>query len=432
VPKVVFKPKTPRKPLAYEPSWAALEELFSSPWFWRLWVIQEVAVSSSSTLIWGDGQIHWNLVGEACNWLKANYPLSRRTHIFGAYNAAYIYNLEMQARKGKLHPFLNVMVSTWLFNSTDPRDRVFALLGLQNSDSDPDDGALFLEPDYSLTTSQVYLALARRVLEGEKTLRLFGAVQHDPAKPLSTPSWVPQWLTWTMEPLVPIDYVTNQMSRPAQDSFAVLTSDPELLVIRGLKIDTVTSSTKIIPWESLASNYNHKIENCNWIGEVDKLLAVESYQLTRTRLKSLCWTLTAGRGHDVWSTRDNHWEASQALWLEAMKHSKSGHWENIGTCPTESPEEDFIHCGLHQFLGSATYGRRIFVTRNGTIGLGPASLQKGDLVAVLFGGLTPFVLRQRDDHYLLVGECYVHGQMEGEAIDEWEEGSREAENFNLR
>jgi hypothetical protein len=185
VPKAVFKPRT-RKPPVYTSSWATMEELVSSPWFWRLWIIQEVAVSPSSTLIWGDEQIQWELVGEACNWLKTNYPLSRRIHIFGAYNAAYIYNLAMQAREGKLHPFLNVMVSIWLFDSTDLRDRVFALLGLHNSDSDPDNDALLLDPDYSLSTSQVYLALARRLLEREQTLRLFGAAQHDPAKPLNT------------------------------------------------------------------------------------------------------------------------------------------------------------------------------------------------------------------------------------------------------
>lgn len=162
VPRLVYERSGVRKPLAYKPSWVVLEELFSHPWFWRLWVIQEVAVSSYSTLIWGDEQIQWDLVGEACNWLKAHYPPSRRTYIFGAYNAAYIYKMEMQAREGKLYPFLNVMVSTWLFNSTDPKDRVFALLGLQNSDSDPDCGVLFVEPDYSLSISQVYLASTLR------------------------------------------------------------------------------------------------------------------------------------------------------------------------------------------------------------------------------------------------------------------------------
>jgi hypothetical protein len=149
-------------------------------------------------------------------------------------------------------------------------------------------------------------------------------------------------------------------------------------------------------------------------------------------LRSLCWTLTVGRGHDVWSTHDNHSEKSQALWLGTSKHSKGRHWEDIGTCPAASPQKDIIQCGLHQLLGSATYGRRIFVTGNGTIGLGPASVQKGDIVVEFLGGLTPFVLRPCDNHYLLVGECYVHGQMEGEGIDEWEEGSREAEIFHLR
>lgn len=78
------------------------------------------------------------------------------------------------------------------------------------------------------------------------------------------------------------------------------------------------------------------------------------------------------------------------------------------------------------------YSRRFFVTLEGMIGLGPASLQQGDYVVILFGGLTPFVLRFHNLVYLLVGECYVNGQMDGEAIEEWQEGLREDKAFYLR
>ncbi|KAF7543398.1 hypothetical protein G7046_g10008 [Stylonectria norvegica] len=41
---------------------------------------------------------------------------------------------------------------------------------------------------------------------------------------------------------------------------------------------------------------------------------------------------------------------------------------------------------------------------------------EGDVVAVLYGGRTPFVLREVDGGWVLLGECYVHGLMEGEAL----------------
>ena len=55
-------------------------------------------------------------------------------------------------------------------------------------------------------------------------------------------------------------------------------------------------------------------------------------------------------------------------------------------------------------------------TAKGYFVLGPAVLKVGDVVCVLFGGKMPFCLRPWGRHYLLVGECYVHGLMDGEAM----------------
>jgi hypothetical protein len=52
----------------------------------------------------------------------------------------------------------------------------------------------------------------------------------------------------------------------------------------------------------------------------------------------------------------------------------------------------------------------------------PAGTREGDLVCVLYGVGVPLVTRamkEREDRrqeYELVGECYIHGIMDGEAI----------------
>ena len=413
----------------YEPSWFVLERLFSSPWFWRLWVVQEVVVASSAMVIWGSQSIRWDLVGEAANWLKANYFPSRRHHIFGAYNAAHMFNLSMRAKQGRLHPFFTVMVSTWLFQSSDPRDRVFALLGLPNSDSDPDNDQLFLEPDYSLDESQVYLALARKVIAAEESIRLLNAVQHRPDSPLNSPSWVPQWHPRTVETLIPFDYVNNKMCEYFEDASSVLTSDPHALFLRGFQIGTITSMTEVISVDSLDSSFVHTTHTCNWIAKTAALLGEQKLDLTHSRLRSLCWTLTVGRGHDVWSSFDDHWHNFQAFWSRVPASSTEA--LSSATQPAE-PEMELSNCDIHNFLGSATYGRRLFITSEGRVGLGPPGLQQGDVVTAFLGGYTPFVLRRRDDHYLLVGECYFHGHMDGEAAEQYREGEREAEMFLIR
>jgi hypothetical protein len=51
--------------------------------------------------------------------------------------------------------------------------------------------------------------------------------------------------------------------------------------------------------------------------------------------------------------------------------------------------------------------RRVFVTREGRLGLGPMMMQPGDEIIALFGGRFPFVVRRRQNHHVLIGQCYL-------------------------
>lgn len=64
------------------------------------------------------------------------------------------------------------------------------------------------------------------------------------------------------------------------------------------------------------------------------------------------------------------------------------------------------------------YYRRVFTTASkGYLGIGPRSLEPGDGVFVLRGGRVPFILRKVDGNkFSIVGECFVHGVMHGEAV----------------
>jgi hypothetical protein len=71
--------------------------------------------------------------------------------------------------------------------------------------------------------------------------------------------------------------------------------------------------------------------------------------------------------------------------------------------------------------GSAT--RRFCVTSSGFLGQVPLETQKGDEICILLGMKVPFVMRKLEGWetgrtaYRLVGECYIHGLMYGEALD---------------
>lgn len=50
------------------------------------------------------------------------------------------------------------------------------------------------------------------------------------------------------------------------------------------------------------------------------------------------------------------------------------------------------------------------------LGLGPENTAKGDIVCILNGCSVPVILRQKNDGWSLVGECFVYGLMDGEAM----------------
>jgi hypothetical protein len=64
---------------------------------------------------------------------------------------------------------------------------------------------------------------------------------------------------------------------------------------------------------------------------------------------------------------------------------------------------------------------RIFKTNNGLLGLGQPSLQKDDSLWIIPGVSIPMVLHSTgaEDRFNVVGPAYVHGIMNGEAV-EWD------------
>ena len=61
----------------------------------------------------------------------------------------------------------------------------------------------------------------------------------------------------------------------------------------------------------------------------------------------------------------------------------------------------------HKVAKGNSSGRKLFLTGEGRLGLGPRVTQPGDLLTVVFGGKTPFVLRSVEDHFLFIGDSYV-------------------------
>jgi len=92
-------------------------------------------------------------------------------------------------------------------------------------------------------------------------------------------------------------------------------------------------------------------------------------------------------------------------------------------------------CNFQRFSRRAkdfSTNRKFFVTDKGYFGLGPRALHKNDALCVLFGGQVPYVLREGPTgQYVFIGECYVHGVMNGEALSLLKTGAANEQWFDL-
>jgi hypothetical protein len=76
--------------------------------------------------------------------------------------------------------------------------------------------------------------------------------------------------------------------------------------------------------------------------------------------------------------------------------------------------------------------RTVAVLKEGYMALVPRLARVDDIVCILFGCDTPVVLRPNGDGFEFIGECFIHGIMDGELIKEYEEGSIQLTEFVIR
>jgi hypothetical protein len=65
------------------------------------------------------------------------------------------------------------------------------------------------------------------------------------------------------------------------------------------------------------------------------------------------------------------------------------------------------------------------------MGLAPTDVRKGDLICILFGCSFPVALRQEGYHYIFIGAVYLHGWMNGEAVELYREGKLSLQDFSI-
>lgn len=154
----------------------AIDNLFLRRYFSRIWVIQEVAVARKVIMYCGDLSLTWS----SFNTLripKQNFDTIPKWLL--EYS-----QLEMGVT-ARPKDLLALLDATSNCSSKDPRDKVFAILGLVS-------GAMYegLTPDYNLSLERLYTGVATYLLLRQGNAKI---LSYPRSALTSLPSWVPDW-----------------------------------------------------------------------------------------------------------------------------------------------------------------------------------------------------------------------------------------------
>jgi hypothetical protein len=181
--------------------------LLELPWFKRSWVFQEVVSGSGVVMVSKCAgkmkEILWDdflLYLADHNVLQFGDTFGTDSRTYGSSNASIMAGHRLLCHGDKDHPPAIMPLQTLLvecapnFQATDPRDRIYALLGLSD-----DINFQFLEADYAepveaLFTNTACLILTLRMIPTSSPFVLlsFAGIGR-PRNLESLPSWVPDW-----------------------------------------------------------------------------------------------------------------------------------------------------------------------------------------------------------------------------------------------
>jgi hypothetical protein len=415
-------------------AWAALLKLFDLEWWTRTWVVQEVAVAKQVILVCGKESIPADLFDNGITNIHfIRWMNTRRNGI--AEEMGYIRTVKEMGNLGK--DLLYLAQKCRGLRSTDPRDKLYALLGLATE--------MDFEIDYSLPVCTVYGRFVEACIERSGTLDILNFVTVTERDDLS--SWIPDWTFTNFETLIPYEsWDKPPFFKASGDSVAefesLLTSKHDrqvtgevsdrvtsgLCCIKGFITDVIQHvSDPLLDLKSSKSSQTDLMQQ--WISIFEAHTdASGPYKTKESRINAFWITLVADANYGRRPSRDpDFYEPLFRRWF-------AGEWEPHPQFDTHLEIPDF----QTSFLRAAG-ARKLFVSKKGYVGLAPLGARVGDMICNLFGGQTPFVLRRakgadevREDCaasfggsgslYFFVGESYVHGLMDGEAYEEFQQG----------
>jgi hypothetical protein len=314
----------------------------------------------------------------------------------------------------------------------DPRDKVYALLGLA---IDADE--LDIIPDYGQPVEDIYTETAWKLLRSDFSL-LFMAQQNnrDIKGESAVPSWVPDWrldLKHSPSDCSMLDRPFRAYGKHRPIPPHLHGDDHRVLVVTGCIVDIIECAGAILRQENESASstptalasvqlFLSQIENfCRRSASMDTAI----YGSTNDWLSQALYRIPVAdqeMGSTVSRSRRRLTEESKQRHKSLVKFldaNNDGFTSSLTiTSLAESLKEEWGSLAMYLVILYRMAGRRPFITKNGFVGVGPASLRAGDRLCIFVGAHVPYVLAEKGGgRYALVGDAYVYGIMDGEFME---------------
>ncbi|KAH8669611.1 hypothetical protein BGZ60DRAFT_564070 [Tricladium varicosporioides] len=412
-------------------AWHSIRALFSRSWFRRVWIIQEVVAAASIYVVCGKRIVKWNDLFQAVGVIRDQISLQAAEPSYASltlklshFNTLADYR-EWENRKTRWN-LPHLLEAFRYTEATRQRDRFFALLGFAADGNDP-----AFEPNYDITFDAIVRKYAYAFIHKGMALEMLYRAGLKPTSNLERfPSWIPDWTTPSVGTLYHSSkrgVVCRASGHSREEVDCQFGSD--ILEVSGHHVDEVR-------FVSCSANTMPSMEQAGtthvYLTEVSTIIDSFAHQHRdlRTPLEELKWRvpiadasqpdISASTAIDM---RSSYYALMQYL---SKPHPQGETSAKYSSSLISSNSDSILAQNYINALSTNLQGWRFIVTKLGYVGIAPNLVKVGDVVTCFSGAGVPFVLRgcgrrgKDRDEWRLVGECYVHGIMRGEAYKEKE------------
>ncbi|MCJ1317984.1 hypothetical protein MMC15_003311 [Xylographa vitiligo] len=444
-------------PAEQSPDWTGLARLLNREWFQRLWVVQEAALNPNTIVCCGSSQVPWSVFIQLSMHLDRQSPLISLLTVDGK----IVPGLHLAGSLigfGHTQDARDVLKMIVVFSKqlvTDPRDRIYAILSLVD---DSKGGSV--TANYELDIRNVYTSFAHQCIENGYGLNVLHYVETGDARQSpDVPSWVPDWRIRPHARELGTEYISREIFSASQSKPATFEFGPqgETLLLKGRMLGTQESHGILFPTvpfidENLhVQEFKSQSSMINFFDTSMQFARSCHYPTQESANEILCHTFSRDYYRVAYPAKDGLASAVDLLnlyresirdgveilrkyfatpedsWIRRRFYDTSSlrvrlwwllHLNHIIRRAEERPDIAENSQAISTLFAANLRGNRIVTTTMGFLANVPSQSIAGDEIWVLYGCKTPFILRQTPRGHLLIGECFVHGIMYGEAIEQ--------------